>query len=143
MIYHLLKNWLTFFMTKSVLFLFLEISFLRKISHIIQTPEIKQYYIEIYHLLFIDKELNSDFLQNHKIKLYQILNIIYNTKVSDIFYLFGKLYYDGKIAQQDFIVSIEYFDISADFGNADAIFHIRKIYYNGQGVTRDYKKAIE
>ena len=70
MIYHLLKNWLTFFMTKSVLFLFLEISFLRKISHIIQTPEIKQYYIEIYHLLFIDKELNSDFLQNHKIKLY-------------------------------------------------------------------------
>lgn len=121
----------------------LKISFLKKIIHNMNKPQIQQYFKEIYHLLFIERDFDEKYFHKHEIELFQILNFINKSEISSILHSVGKLYYDGEIIQQDFQKAKEYFEISSEMNNLDAFFNLGILYTYGRGVPQDYEKAIK
>ena len=62
----------------------LKISFLKKNIHNMNKPQIQQYFKEIFHLLFIERDFDEEYFHKHEIELFQILNFINKSEISSI-----------------------------------------------------------
>ncbi|KAK8871490.1 hypothetical protein M9Y10_007219 [Tritrichomonas musculus] len=134
-----------YFQEESKSFYFLETSYLKNIfTEQIIKPEIKQFYNEMYYLIFLSSDSNdNDYIHKHTKQLFQLINLRNESEISRMLFLVGKLYSDGQEVEQDFHKAKEYLDISAHLNNSDALHLIGKLYTFGQGVKLDYKKALE
>lgn len=66
----------------------------------------------------------------------------YGDRVQSPFQL-GELYYAGLGTQRNLTEAFKWYKISADNGNPQGAYFVAYSYHNGEGVTQDYKKALE
>jgi uncharacterized protein len=55
----------------------------------------------------------------------------------------GRLYMNGYGVSQDYAQAHEWYEKSADAGDADGMNNLGRLYMNGWGVVQDYDKARE
>ena len=55
----------------------------------------------------------------------------------------GFMYANGQGVEQNYAKAVEYYQLAADQGYANAQFNLGIIYEEGQGVEQNYAKAVE
>jgi TPR repeat protein len=61
----------------------------------------------------------------------------------DAAYRLGVLFDEGTKVEQDYIKSINYYQIAANKGNENALFRLAQFYHFGRGCIQDYTKAYQ
>ena len=66
-----------------------------------------------------------------------------STKLVECYYLQGENYFTGDGVEQDYAQALEWYQKSADAGNAEAMNRLGDCYFHGRGVEADYAQAME
>lgn len=119
------------------------LSELDKTLKLLESSNSKRNIVSEYDIENYNKGVYAIENKDYKEALYY-LNKINNLETNDTFLLLGYLYYtkmDGM--EQDYNKSFEFFQNAADLDNSKAMYFLCDSYLNGNGITKNIKKAVE
>lgn len=86
---------------------------------------------------------NGDSFPKDEIKAEEFLQKAVKAKHPEACYLIGARYYWGKSVEKNYQQAFIYWKLAADQGHLDACKNVAYCYKNGEGCTKDLKKAEE
>ena len=111
-----------------------------------KTRNIKQ--IEILQFLYENVYINPNSFEHVKkyFKLFGIFKLLLfylNEDYSCFLLLLGNVYYNGEIAERDYIKARKYYESSARMNNYGAIANLRYMFEKGFGIDSDFLNSDE
>src|SRR5438067_11647048 len=98
------------------------------------------YYL-YYDLCPVENKNDAEARQKRLKQAVQLFKEAADSNIADAQLRYGHCLWSGESVNRSVRKSIDYFQMSANNGNATAMYNLGNIYYNGWGVTKDEEKG--